>query len=237
MMGTYVSHRAIAIVPIRAGSKGLPSKNILPVNGMPLYLHAVHQGLRTVGSVFLSTDINEIGELDLPKGCFLCRRPAQLATDYTPMDAVIRHLIQERSLQGSTIVLLQATSPLRLDNDIIAALKLFEGNSYDMVFSVVKRDRGVLKYGTLQDNAFTALREQRYCFFNRQQLPPVYGPNGAIYVFLADRFMAVNGFPSDRIGVIEMPIERSVDIDTYADLRQVEDLMEKQMLVSDRLQG
>lgn len=225
MTRTHASRGTVAIVPVRAGSKGLSGKNIMPVNGTPLYLHAVHQGLRTVGRVLLSTDINEIDEVDLPQGCVLCRRPAHLAADETPMDAVIRHLIEDRSLQGSTLVLLQATSPLRLDSDITDALKLFEAHVYDMVLSVVERDRGVLKYGTLQGTVFTALREQRYCFFNRQALPPVHGPNGAVYVFEADRFIAANGFPSDRIGAIEMPIERSADIDTLADLRHVEDIL------------
>lgn len=220
----------IAIVPFRGGSKGLPGKNIMPVNGMPLYLHSVHQALRTVGAVLLSTDIEEIDADGLPAGCALRRRPAQLAADETPMDEVIRDLIEHHGLEGKTIVLLQATSPLRLDSDILAALDLFKMRRHDMVLSVVERDRGVLKYGTLEGKVFSALREPHYCFINRQQLPKVYGPNGSVYVFEADRFIAANGFPSDRIGAIEMPIERSADIDTLADLHYVEDVMRKRKL-------
>jgi CMP-N,N'-diacetyllegionaminic acid synthase len=215
----------VAIVPVRAGSKGLPGKNIMPVNGLPLYLHAVNQGLRTVGRVLLSTNIDAIDDAALPSGCTLCRRPAELAADDTPMDAVIRHLIDDRALTGKRVVLLQATSPLRLDSDILAALELFGTQQYDMVLSVVERDRGVLKYGTLEGAAFSAMREQRFCFFNRQQLPTVHGPNGAVYVFDADRFVIARGFPSNRIGAVEMPIERSADIDTVADLRHVEDML------------
>lgn len=225
MIAVPASSDVIAIVPVRAGSKGLPGKNVMPVAGMPLYLHAVHQGLRTVGQVLLSSDIDGIDDASLPAGCTLCRRPDKLAADDTPMDAVIRHLIEDRALAGKTLVLLQATSPLRQDSDIRAAIALFGTQDHDMVLSVVERDRGVLKYGTLDGDRFKAMRAQRYCFFNRQQLPPVHGPNGAVYVFDADRFVAVNGFPSDRIGAIEMPTERSVDIDSLADLRHVEDMM------------
>lgn len=219
---------AIAVVPVRAGSKGLPGKNLMPLDGVPLYLHAVRQGLRTVGRVILSTDIAEIDEADLPEGCTLCRRPEHLAADDTPMAAVIEHLIVERSLQGATIVLLQATSPLRLDQDIQKAMTLFREGGHDMVLSVVERDRGVLKYGTLENNRFTAMREQVFCFYNRQHLPPVFGPNGAVYVFQAQRFLDVNGFPSERIAAFDMPADRSVDIDTLEDLHHVERVLQVQ---------
>ena len=223
---------AVAVVPVRAGSKGLPSKNLMPLDGMPLYLHAVFQGLRTVGRVLLSTDIAEIDGSDLPEGCTLCQRPKHLATDNTPMSAVIHHLIVERSLQGATIVLLQATSPLRLDQDIEKAMTLFREGGHDMVMSVVERDRGALKYGTMENNTFTAMREPAFCFYNRHQLPPVVGPNGAVFVFEADRFLDVNGFPSERTGAIEMPVDRSVDIDSVDDLHRVELVLQKQKSAS-----
>ncbi|WP_407496745.1 cytidylyltransferase domain-containing protein [Pseudooceanicola sp. MF1-13] len=218
----------IAVVPVRAGSKGLPGKNLMLLDGVPLYLHAVQQGLRTVGRVLLSTDIAEIHEADLPEGCILCRRPLHLAADDTPMASVIHHLIVERSLQGGTIVLLQATSPLRSDQDIQRAMTVFQEGGHDMVLSVVERDRGVLKYGTLENNTFTALREQAFCFYNRQQLPPVFGPNGAVYVFEVNRFLEANGFPSERIGAIDMPADRSADIDNLDDLRRVQRMLQMQ---------
>jgi CMP-N,N'-diacetyllegionaminic acid synthase len=215
----------VAIVPVRAGSKGLPGKNTMHVAGTPLYMHAVGQGLRTIGQVLISTDIAEIETASLPSGCSLCKRPAELAADDAPMDAVIGHIIEECGLSGKTLVLLQATSPMRIDSDIVAALELFETRKYDMVLSVVERDKGVLKYGTLEGNRFTAMRSQRFCFFNRQQLDPVYGPNGAVYVFDANRFTDSGGFPCEKIGAVVMPVERSVDIDTLADLRNVENQM------------
>lgn len=215
----------IAVVPVRAGSKGLPRKNLKLLNGIPLYLRAVLQGLRTVGRVVVTTDINEIEEKDLPRNCTLCRRPANLATDETPMAAVIDHLIKDQSLQGSTLVLLQATTPLRSDSDIFDAMSLFSVGAYSLVFSVTERNRGVLKYGTLDKNDFSALREDRFCFYNRQQLSPVYGPNGAVHVFEANQFLAQNGFPIDHIGAIQMPLERSVDVDTEEDLLRIESIL------------
>jgi N-acylneuraminate cytidylyltransferase len=214
----------LAIVPVRAGSKGLKGKNMRPLDGLPLYLHAVHQGLRTAGHVLISTDITEINQSNLPIGCTLCPRAAELASDDVPMASVITHLIKTHSLQGYTLVLLQATSPLREDADIESAMNLHAGGVFDIVMSVVARDQGVLKYGTLNGNQFVAMRDPTYCFQNRQSLPNVYGPNGAVYVFSAESFMQKEDFPTARIGVVEMPAMRSIDIDTAEDFRYVEEL-------------
>lgn len=218
MNSIFLNQDMIALVPVRAGSKGLPGKNCMDLNGLPLYEHAINQGLRTVGQVVLSTDIKDISNKVLPHGCEFCRRPTDLAADDTPMEDVIRYVITKNDLFKKTVILLQATSPLRADIDIYKAIELFKTSDYDMVLSVVKKDRSVLKYGSLEGSTFTSMRNNRFCFFNRQELPEVYGPNGAVYVFKADKFLELNGFPSKKIGAIEMPMERSTDIDSRADL-------------------
>lgn len=214
----------VSIVPARAGSKGLPSKNIRLLNNVPLYLHAVRQALRVSDKVLLTTDIEQIREQVLPSGCELSIRPAELAQDSTNMDDVIRYLIEHHNLAGKILLLLQPTSPLRLDSDINSALALFSENNYDLVMSISKQDSKVLKFGTVYGHTYYPLRERRFVFLNRQELPPVFAPNGAIYVFFADQFDQT-GFPSSRIGAIQMPIERSVDIDSLADFSFVEKMM------------
>ena len=213
---------AIAIVPVRAGSRGLPGKNLRAFCGMPLYLRAVEQGIRALGKVLVSTDIAEICQDMLPVGGIVCRRPAELALDSTPMEEVIRHVIDCQRLQGQAILLLQATSPLRLDNDIRKAISKFSGGQYSMVLSVARRDSGVQKYGTLSRDEFKSFGDPKLCFRNRQALPAVYGPNGAIYIFDANSFISEGGFPTKKIGAIEMPRERSLDIDNEDDFMAAE---------------
>ena len=219
--------RLITVIPVRAGSKGVSGKNVRLIRGVPLYMHAVNQGLRVTGRVLISTDIEEIQQQNVPDGCEVCPRPSRLAKDNTPMASVINHLIESMSLWGSTIVLLQATTPLREDNDIRAAIRLYEQGRHKLVMSVVERDSGVLKYGLLDGSDFSALNDPSFCFANRQQLPPVYSPNGAVYVFSAEDFKKVGGFPENDIGAIEMPRERSVDIDNIHDF----DVVERKMVL------
>lgn len=216
----------VVVVPVRAGSKGLPGKNLLSLAGLPLYLHAVKQGLRIAGRVIITTDIDEILQADLPVGCEVCPRPAALANDSTPMAPVIAHLIKDMGLQDHTLVLLQATTPLRADCDVRAAITLHGEQRHDLVMSVVASDCSVLKYGLLEGDNFSAMRDPVHCFANRQQLPSVYAPNGAVYVFTASAFIKESGFPIRKIGAVEMPDQRSIDIDSSDDFNLVKKIID-----------
>lgn len=211
-----------ALVPVRAGSKGVPGKNLRPLAGVPLWWRAVEQA-REAGAarVVVSTDIPEILSSAPQEGVLFLRRPAALATDETPMAPVIGHAIEAAELDG-TLALLQCTSPLRTRDDIVAGVTRYGAGDVDLVMSVTDADRSVLKYGQVTDGRFTALVDPSHPFMNRQSLPPVYRPNGAVYVFGAAWFAGNGGFESDRIGALVMPPERSEDIDTEADFLRIE---------------
>ena len=215
--------RTIALVPVRGGSKGLPGKNIRPLAGVPLYARAVAQGLRVVGRCVVSTDIAQILDAPAPEGCVLLRRPDALCGDDVPMDAVINDVIEQLKLDDATkIVLLQATSPLRTDADVAAVLALYDGGAHDLVMSVTGTDSGILKYGMLEGSDYIPVARPEYCFTNRQHLPRVFRPNGAIFVFSAGAFRRNEGLATQSIGVTEMPAERSYDIDSRADFEAAE---------------
>lgn len=218
----------LAILPLRAGSKGLPGKNLLPVAGKPLYRHTLDQALRTVGRCVVTTDIPEILNADLPEGCIVLPRPACLADDKTPMAPVLLHVFEQLERTGllaETTVLLQATSPLRRDKDVLAAIDLHAKGEFDLVMSVTTADSGILKYGFLEGGRFEAVARPEYCFQNRQDLARVVRPNGAVYVFSTQLFRRNGGFPTRSIGATEMPQVRSIDIDGEADLRATEEIL------------
>ena len=220
----------IAILPLRAGSKGLPGKNMRPLAGKPLYHHTLDQALRTVGRCLVTTDIAELLDAEVPNGCVLLTRPPHLATDRTPMASVLTHVFDELERSGplpKTAVLMQATSPLRRDEDIEAAVDLHAKGSFDLVMSVTATDSGILKYGTIDGGRFEAVSRPEFCFQNRQDLPRVVRPNGAVYVFSPAAFRRNGGFPTRSIGAVEMPSERSLDIDSDTDLNAAEEALRR----------
>ena len=215
----------LAIIPLRAGSKGLKGKNLRPLAGKPLYRHSLEQALRVVGRCVLSTDIAEVLTGTYPPGCRVVPRPPELAQDQTPMAPVLMHLfehLKQRDALPKIAILLQATSPLRQDGDIQSAIDLYETGRFELVMSVVKTDPGILKYGFAENGRFTPVSSPEYCFANRQSLPEIVRPNGAVYVFSPETFLKTGSFATQAIGSVEMPEARSIDIDTEADLRAAE---------------
>ena len=140
------------------------------------------------------------------------------------MQEVLYDLFLKSNLNDYDAVLLQATSPLRSDQDIINAINLYKTKKYSLVISVKATETNVLKYGIKENNLFKPLNEE-YLFKNRQELPKVISPNGAIYIFSIKEFLKYKNFPSKKIGFYEMPLERSIDIDTIADFRKVSKVM------------
>lgn len=208
----------IAVIPLRSGSKGLPGKNVRPLAGKPLYAHTVEHARKAgITQVVISTDINELFEANLGADVNVAHRPAELATDTTPMADVLLHVLANSIVASATIVLLQATSPLRETMDIQRCINLHKGGLYDLVMCVTRADPGVLKCGIAEGGRFLPLSESEHCFANRGELPPVYRPTGSVYVFDADWFRRVGTLAAGSIGMIETPPQRALDIDTLAD--------------------
>ena len=219
-------HNCVAIVPCRAGSKGLPDKNFLILGSEKLYKIALDQALRCISEVIISSDKNLEKEL----ACYSVeqhRRSPQLSTDHSTMAELMFELIRRYQLHESTIVLLQPTSPLRRDEDISKCINTFKNNTFDLVFTVSSQDRAVLKSGFVRGNKFIPIAEPDFTFMNRQDLPKLYRPNGAVYVFNGGWFEKNNGFTSSNVGVVEMPKENSLDIDNQEDFDRVAQIYKK----------
>jgi CMP-N-acetylneuraminic acid synthetase len=217
-----------AIIPLRQGSKGMPGKNINLFGGKPLYMHAVEQALSAgAANVILSTDIPEVLDGNYDPKVIPLMRPEFLCGDEVEMASVLRHAIEYFEL-NSTVILLQATSPLRKPENILDALKVWwSDRDLDLVMSLTEFDSAILKCGTLSKGIFKPLSNPEFCFSNRQMLPKVYKPNGAIYVFNSKSFLENGNFKCGKIGVIEMSQESSMDIDSIRDFEKCEEIFYK----------
>lgn len=217
-----VTRKIVGVVPVRKGSKGLQNKNIRKFAGRPLFQHAVEQGIRCCKSCIISTDISEILNGFQMDGCTLIGRDASISSDNAPMSAVIMDIIQKRDLDDEVIVLLQATSPLREDKHVFEAIELYMTGRFDIVMSVREEDSSILKSGFLSDGFFSGVVNQEFCFANRQDLPSVVKPSGAVYVFSSSWFLENGGFNTNRIGAVKISKEQSLDIDNLNDFVKAE---------------
>ena len=222
----------IAIIPARGGSKGLPGKNIKPLNGKPLIAYAVEAALKAkhIDRVIISTDDEEIARVAVQYGAELpFMRPAELASDTSlAVDNyiyTIGKLEQESGTIIDAFVVLQPTSPLRIAEDIDGAVELFEKKKADSVISYTQEAHPISWHKYLDEEGhFIDILDAN--IKNRQDNRVSYYPNGAVYVFRTS-MIRERKYYTDRSYAYIMPRIRSVDIDFIEDFEYAEFLLRR----------
>lgn len=226
----------LGLITARGGSKGIPGKNTRIVGGKPLIAWTINAALASVKikRLIVSTDAPEIAEVAMHFGAevpFL--RPAELALDNSPHLDVVLHALDWLKTIGESfdyVMLLQPTSPLRLSEDIDSAIDVAIASLPAAVISVNELHqhpyftRVIDADGVL--SPLIPMKELEYP--RRQDLPPAYYINGAIFLNQVDSLRNDRTFyPSGAKGFI-MPAERSWQIDTDLDLAVVEAILKEQ---------
>lgn len=214
--GSYV----LAVIPARGGSKGFPGKNLAKLGNRSLLGRSIDcaKAVPAIDRVIVSTDSDEIAAegracgADVP---FL--RPPELATDEASTTAVIDHLLHTLQLTDGYLVLLQPTSPLRSPADISACLDLATRHGAAVsVTDVDKPPHWIFKIG--HSGELEPYFEGIERLSRRQDAPPGYALNGAIYVVSIKAYLETASFVPPNAAAYVMPKERSVDIDFSKDL-------------------
>lgn len=229
----------LGIIPARGGSKGLPGKNIIDLGGKPLLAWTIEESLASsmLDRVVLTTDDEEIAAVGRQYGCEVpFMRPAELASDtaHTPdvMEHAVTYLEDNEVAEFDIVVLLQPTAPFRKAWQLDEAINQFLAADYVSLISLKEQDYPPYWMFKLDgDRIQTAFPfKQGVNVFNleRQELPQIYRPNGAIYVTwrnqLRERGQLVD--PND-CGYYIMDLDTSVDIDTRMDLMIAESILQR----------
>ncbi|MCE2613627.1 acylneuraminate cytidylyltransferase family protein [Flavobacteriaceae bacterium D16] len=215
---------AFAVIPARGGSKGVPGKNIKPLNGKPLIqytIDAARKLLRDCDIVVSSDDPEIIGivqnlGLQVP---FV--RPSYLATDYSSMQEVLLHALDyyEKEIgKADILILLQPTSPFRDEHQIQKALELYKTkDEIDMVVSV-KATKANPYFVLFEEGKEGYLEKSKSSnFVTRQEAPEVWQYNGAIYVINTRSLREKKMSQFNKVVKFVMDDLASLDIDTTID--------------------
>jgi CMP-N-acetylneuraminic acid synthetase len=121
----------LGITPARGGSKGISGKNIKDISGIPLIAWTIESAKKSklLGKYVVSTEDKEIAGMAKQYGAEILNRPMELATDEATTLSVLQHVIEK--IPCDSVVLLQATSPIRRDGLIDECIKEFIDNEYD----------------------------------------------------------------------------------------------------------
>lgn len=228
----------LAIIPARGGSKGVSHKNIRELCGRPLIAWTIEVALAcfNLERIVVSTDDLNIAKIAQQYGAqvpFI--RPARLAKDNTPDLPVYNHVLawlaENENYIPELVIWLRPTTPLRITQDIEAAVRLLQASDFDCVRSVCETEHHPywmkrLENGCLKPFVADA-DEKRY--YRRQLLPPVYRLNGAVDIVRVDKKAKKREtLFAGKMGGYVMPLERSLDLDSELDFIIAEALLRKE---------
>lgn len=229
---------AIAIILGRAGSKGVPGKNLAPVAGRPCAAWTIDHARRSrrVGLVAVSSDAPDLLALARDMGAHPIERPSPLASDTATIDDAARHALRaldERSLADphAPVVVLYANVPVRPHDLADRALALLERSGCDSVQSYASVGKHHPWWTARVDGESGEVRPWEgdvlnHGVYRRQDLPPAFIPDGGVIALTrAALMLAIPGVPPGphaffgriRRGVIN-PEGAVIDIDAPTDL-------------------
>jgi CMP-N-acetylneuraminic acid synthetase len=221
--------KLLALIPARGGSKGVPRKNIRDLQGRPLLAWSIEAAIRasSVDRIMVSTEDQEIADVARTWGAdvpFL--RPPELARDDTPGIEPVLHALSR--LPGyDWVLLLQPTSPLRTADDIEGIIRLCLKHDAPAAVSVCQASKHPQWMYRCGAEHRLIPYSDKPLVSRRQDLPPVYALNGALYLARCDWLLQRRGFIAEETLGYEMPANRSADIDSALDWQWVEFLMGK----------
>jgi N-acylneuraminate cytidylyltransferase len=217
--------KTIAIIPARGGSKRLPNKNVLLLNGIPLIAHSIlyaQANARVIDEIYVSTDDATIKEIAIAYGAKVIDRPIKISGDLEPTISALQHVLKSIDVIVDSIVLLQPTNPLRPENLLNEAFEKYKSGALASLFTVTRSNQKLGKI--IEANFFPFNYEvgQR-----SQDLEPLFYENGLLYIAKATlisklKIISENSFPFEVDHVFAQ-----VDIDTQEDLEYAQYLIEK----------
>lgn len=206
--------KILAVIPARAGSKGIPNKNLRIIGGHPLVYYSIKNALSSqyITDVAVSTDSDPVRIIATQMGAKCRWRDAKLCGDEVTLDSVIADAIPEG--EWDYIVTMQPTSPTLMVETLDKAIAYTIEKDLDTCISAINAPH--LSWGE-KDGQKVPNYEKR---LNRQYLPPCYMETGA-FVISKRNVVTSETRIGKKVDVFEVSEREAVDIDTFADLRTV----------------
>jgi CMP-N-acetylneuraminic acid synthetase len=228
----------VAFIFCRGGSKGLPGKNIRLLGGKPLIAWSIDQArsVKCIDRVIVSTDCEDIAAVARNFGAevpFI--RPKELAQDESSEWLAWRHalsyLYDSLGVFPTAMVSVPATAPLRLPLDIEKCIDLYEEGGVDIVITTTTAHRNpyfnMVKVNS--DGTIALVNTPDVPIVRRQDAPKVFDMATVCYVANPEFVMTSNSHFEGRVKAVNIPPERSIDIDTLLDFEFAEYLLNSRM--------
>jgi len=225
----------LAVIPARGGSKGIPKKNIYPLNGKPLLLYTIDvlQSCNTELFIAVSTDSEEISNIAKERGVYTINRPSEIASDTAKTESALLHALDylntREGLFFDYILTAQPTSPFRtsstIDNFISEFIKKKEQFNAQLTLHEdftdfwIKNDKN--EFERLNPNASR----------RRQERKPLYAENSCLYITDTRILRETNSVLGSKCAGFIINAEEALDINEMKDIELAEVLLQKRQAI------
>lgn len=219
--------KIIAIIPARGGSKGIPNKNIVDVNGNPLIVYTINAAKESqyIDRIYVSTDSTEIADVCCANGVEVeSLRPQYLATDEAKTLDTLKYtlnLLQSQNEYYDYVILLQPTQPLRSYVHIDEAIELISVHENPSIISVSEVEDHPIFIRRINETGELESLLQTSSTVRRQDLPAYYKVNGAIYINAVSDIIKQDTSLNDNKIPYVMGRQYDLDIDRLEDLERL----------------
>ena len=230
----YRGKRILAVVPARGGSKGVPRKNLLPVNGSPIVCIAglCAKKVTEIDCVVVSTDSDEIAAVAESCGVEApFRRPESISGDFTGDLEVLEHALKEmeklKSAVFDVVVMLQPTAPLRTSSQVAKTIRKLIDERLDAVWTVSPTETKYHPHKQLKisDGNLDYCMPEGRKILPRQALEQVYHVNGVAYALTRSCVIDQKNRLGKSTGAVIIK-DMGISIDTLEDFRLVEEILQ-----------
>ena len=218
---------------MRKGSREVKNKNFRLVNGKPLMYFTIKQAIKSkiFDNIVASTDSKQILKYAKSYGAdgwFL--RSKKLSSNFSSKIPVIKHALIEAekfySKSFKFVVDLDVSSPLRNVEDIIKAYKFFLRKKADILITVSRsRKNPYFNIVEIRNKKVKIIKSAGKNIFRRQDAPQTFDMNASIYIWTRKAILNSRSLYNKKTILYEMPVYRSIDIDSKLDFKIVEFLL------------
>ncbi len=224
--------RILCVIPVRGGSKGIPRKNLKPIAGKPLVAWTIEQALDAKATlvpehqvdVIVSTDDVHLAEIAQQYGAEVpFMRPAHLAEDTTATEPVIEHAIEfmtEAGRRPDAVMLLQATSPVRLPGTLERAVRQFASSDSDSMVGVIPIGPFIWAATEPPTAQYEVMARPRRQELTRETFR--YRENGSMYITKTEIYEEFHNRLAGAIELFMLEDIEGVDIDAPIDFSVAE---------------
>ena len=210
--------KIVSVILARGGSKGIPKKNILDVKGRPLISYTIQASNQSiVDETWVSSDSDEILEIAKQFNARVIKRPDEISGDSSKSEDALKHFTS--NVHYDIMVFIQPTSPLITYHYINAGINKLLDENYDSVFTAYK-EHWIPRWEENKPHNWDINNRPM-----RQDVNELWVENGAFYITTKEAFEKSNLRYSGNIGILEMKQSESFQIDTYDDIKIIENLL------------